>query len=57
VLKGNVNHFVFISTLSVYASDATPGQDESAPRDAYAGKDALAETTADLRKNLACTAR
>jgi 2'-hydroxyisoflavone reductase len=53
VLKGNVNHFVFISTLSVYASNATPGQDESAPREPYAGKDALAETTADLRKNLA----
>ena len=53
VLKGNVNHFVFISTLSVYASDATPGQDESAPRHPYTGKDALAETTADLRKNLA----
>jgi 2'-hydroxyisoflavone reductase len=53
VLKGNVGHFVFISTLSVYASDATAGQDESAPRHAYAGKDALAETTADLRKNMA----
>jgi 2'-hydroxyisoflavone reductase len=53
VLKGNVNLFVFISTLSVYASDTTPGQDESAPRHAYEGKDALAETTADLRKNLA----
>ena len=53
VLKGNVNHFVFISTLSVYASNTPPGQDESAQRDAYTGKDALAETTADLRKNLA----
>lgn len=53
VLKGNVDHFVFISTISVYADDAKPGQDESAPRRKYAGKDALAETTADLRKNLA----
>jgi 2'-hydroxyisoflavone reductase len=53
VLRGNVEHFVFISTLSVYARDATPGEDESAPRHAYGGKDALAETTADLRKNLA----
>lgn len=53
VLKGNIEHFVFISTLSVYASDAQPGQDESAPRHAYAGRDALAETSAGLRKNLA----
>jgi 2'-hydroxyisoflavone reductase len=53
VLKGNVNHFVFISTLSVYASNARPGEDESAPRDTYRGKDALAETTAELRKNMA----
>jgi 2'-hydroxyisoflavone reductase len=53
VLEGNVKQFVFISTLSVYASNASPGQDESAPRDTYRGKDALAETTADLRKNLA----
>ena len=53
VLKGNVNHFVFISTLSVYANDATPGQDESAARHKYDGKDALAETNATLRKNLA----
>lgn len=52
VLKGNVGHFVFISSVSVYAGDATPGQDESAPRHAYAGRDALAETTADLRKNM-----
>src|SRR5687768_12317366 len=53
VLKGNVDHFVFISTLSVYASDVKPGQDESAPRHTYTGRDALAETTADLRKNMA----
>jgi 2'-hydroxyisoflavone reductase len=53
VLKGNVDHFVFISTLSVYASDAKSGQDEAAPRQAYSGRDALAETTADLRRNMA----
>jgi 2'-hydroxyisoflavone reductase len=52
VLKGNVNHFIFISTLSVYASDAKPGQDESAPRHTYSGKDAMAETTANLRKDM-----
>ena len=52
VLKGNVGHYVFISTISVYASDATPAQDESAPRHAYAGRDAMAETMADVRKSL-----
>src|SRR5690349_22588336 len=35
VLKGNVSQFVFISSISVYADDATPGQDESARRHAY----------------------
>jgi 2'-hydroxyisoflavone reductase len=53
VLKGNVSHFIFISTLSVYADDATLGQDEAAPRHAYRGRDALAETTAGLRKDMA----
>lgn len=52
VLKGNIQHYLFISTLSVYASDVLAGQDESAPRHAYAGPDALAETSAGLRKNL-----
>lgn len=49
VLKGNVNHFVFISTVSVYSDDARPGQDESGPRHKHDG-DALAQTAADLRK-------
>ena len=53
VLEGNVDHYVFISTISVYARDERPWQDESAPRHAYAGKDAMAETMADVRKNLA----
>lgn len=52
-LAGRVGHYVFISTQSVYADDATPGQDEDAPRHRYAGADAMAETTATLRKNLA----
>lgn len=30
-LAGRAWHWVFVSTLSVYADDATPGQDESAP--------------------------
>ncbi len=48
VLRGNIGHYVFVSTLSVYADTATPGQDESAPRASYAGPDAMAETRASL---------
>jgi 2'-hydroxyisoflavone reductase len=37
VLKGQVDHYVFISTISVYSDSATPGQDEDAPRAVYTG--------------------
>lgn len=30
-LAGRARHWVFVSTVSVYADDVTPGQDESAP--------------------------
>ncbi len=53
VLKGQVGHYVFISTISVYASNETPGEDESAPRTVYTGPDAMAETMAGLRQNMA----
>jgi 2'-hydroxyisoflavone reductase len=53
VLKGNVNHFIFISTISVYASDKKIGEDETGARAEYVGTNAMAETIADLRKNMA----
>jgi 2'-hydroxyisoflavone reductase len=53
VLKGNVRHYLFISTLSVYDEETLPGADEDAPRARYTGSDALAETMADLRANMA----
>lgn len=43
VLKGNVDRFVFISTISVYA-DNTKQNDESAPLAKYEGADAMKET-------------
>lgn len=53
VLKGNIGHYVFISTISVYANSEKIGTDESAEREKYAGKDAMAETNAGLRTNMA----
>jgi 2'-hydroxyisoflavone reductase len=47
-LAGKVKHYVFISTLSVYADTSKPGMDESTPLLRYAGKDAMAETRATL---------
>lgn len=52
VLKGNVNHYIFISTISVYAGETAIGADETAPRGKYTGADAMAETNATLRKNM-----
>lgn len=53
VLQGNIGQYIFISTISVYADSAKIGSNESAPREKYAGKDAMAETNAELRKNMA----
>ena len=53
VLKGNIGQYIFISTISVYADSTKIGSDESAPREKYTGKDAMAETNAELRKNMA----
>ena len=53
VLKGNVRQFIFISTISVYDDGGKIGDDETAPRAKYAGKDAMAETIANVRKNMA----
>ncbi len=48
VLAGNVDHYIFISTISVYASLNTPGLDETAALARYTGEDAFAETTKTL---------
>ena len=44
ILKGNVDRYVFISTISVYANNSKPGMDETAPLAKYEGKDAMKET-------------
>ncbi|HEX8140439.1 MAG TPA: NAD-dependent epimerase/dehydratase family protein [Pyrinomonadaceae bacterium] len=49
VLKGNVDRYVFISTISVYADTSKPGMDESAPTQKYTGADPMKETQETLR--------
>ncbi len=44
ILKGNVDRYIFISTISVYADDSKPGMDETAPVAKYTGADAMKET-------------
>lgn len=52
VLQGNVDRYVFVSTISVYSDVSKPGSDESAPLAKYAGADAMKETQQTLRANL-----
>ncbi|UOV05040.1 NAD-dependent epimerase/dehydratase family protein [Pseudoxanthomonas sp. F37] len=52
VLKGNVGHYLFISTISVYADSSKPGIDENSPLAQYKGKDAMAETQQTLRADI-----
>ncbi len=44
ILKGNVDRYVFISTISVYGDVPTAGLDETASVAKYEGKDAMKET-------------
>ena len=48
ILKGNVDRYVFISTVSVYADNSQPGQDESGPVEPYHGPDPMRETLTSL---------
>lgn len=52
VLKGNVSHYMFISTISVYADGSKHGIDENSPLAVYKGKDAMAETQESLRADI-----
>lgn len=48
VLKGNVERYVFISTISVYGDTSKPGMDEDAPLAKYTGPDPMKETRESL---------
>lgn len=52
MLKGRVGHYIFISTISAYAANDTPGADEHAATAVYAGKDAMAETLDTLKADM-----
>jgi 2'-hydroxyisoflavone reductase len=51
ILKGNVERYVFISTLSVYAEPNWPGMDESGPLAKYEGPDPMKWTVEALRNS------
>lgn len=44
ILKGHVDRYIFISTISVYADNSKPGMDESGALAKYTGADAMKET-------------
>ena len=48
VLKGNVDRYVFISTISVYSDNSKPGMTKRAPLAKYEGADAMKETRETL---------
>src|SRR6266571_1719995 len=48
ILQGNVDRYVFISTISVYSDNSKPGMDESEPLAEYKGADAMKETQQTL---------
>jgi 2'-hydroxyisoflavone reductase len=50
ILKGNVDRYVFTSTISVY-QDSKIGPDENAPLQGYEGADAYKETLESMKAN------
>jgi 2'-hydroxyisoflavone reductase len=53
VLEGKVGQYIFISTMSVHASEAEVGADETAPVAEYKGADPMKETVESVRANMA----
>src|SRR5256885_13176777 len=51
ILKGNVDRYIFVSTISVYANVSKPGSDETTPLLKYEGADAMKETPDTLKKS------
>lgn len=51
-LRGKVGQYIFISTISVYAANDTPGADETAALEPFKGKDPLAVTPEAFRADV-----
>ena len=49
ILKGNVDRYIFISTISVYSDNSKPGLDENRPLEQYIGPDPMKETLESLK--------
>ncbi|MGH7507249.1 MAG: NAD-dependent epimerase/dehydratase family protein [Longimicrobiales bacterium] len=49
VLQGHTGHYIFISTISVYADTSQRGMDENTALAQYEGPDAMAETQETMR--------
>jgi len=49
ILQGNVDRYVFVSTISVFSDVSKPGTDENGALAKYTGADAMKETQATLR--------
>jgi 2'-hydroxyisoflavone reductase len=49
ILNGNIDRYVFISTISVYADTSKPGVDENSSLARYSGPDAFKETLEAMR--------
>lgn len=52
VIGGRVGHYIFISTISVYADTSRPGLTETAALAQYDGEDPMQETMDGLRANM-----
>ena len=52
ILKGNVDRYVFISTISVFSDVSKPNMDENGPLAEYKGADPLTETMESFRANM-----
>src|SRR2546427_12436813 len=52
ILKGNVDRYVFISTISVFSDNSKPNMDENGPLAEYKGADAMSETQTTLGANM-----
>jgi 2'-hydroxyisoflavone reductase len=54
ILKGQVGHYIFVSTLSVYSDNRAGGQDENSALFKYQGteEEVMKETQESVRKNM-----